>query len=39
MEIGPGRTLTSFVKKIVKGAQTVNVETWEDLENLKGVLS
>lgn len=39
VEIGPGRTLTSFVKKIVKGAQTVNVETWEDLENLKGVLS
>lgn len=35
VEIGPGKTLTSFVKKIVKGAVVINVETWEDLEKLK----
>ena len=35
VEIGPGRTLTSFVKKIVKGAALVNVETWEDLAKLE----
>ncbi len=35
VEIGPGRTLTSFVKKIVKGAVLINVETWEDLEKLE----
>lgn len=35
VEIGPGKTLTSFVKKIVKGAVLVNVETWEDLGKLE----
>ena len=35
VEIGPGKTLTSFVKKIVKGAVLINVETWEDLEKLE----
>ncbi|MCI8466376.1 MAG: ACP S-malonyltransferase [Lachnospiraceae bacterium] len=35
VEIGPGKTLTSFVKKIVKGAVVINVETWEDLEKLE----
>ncbi|MCI8550293.1 MAG: ACP S-malonyltransferase [Lachnospiraceae bacterium] len=35
VEVGPGRTLTSFVKKIVKGAVLINVETWEDLKKLE----
>ncbi|MCI8505995.1 MAG: ACP S-malonyltransferase [Lachnospiraceae bacterium] len=35
VEIGPGKTLTSFVKKIVKEAVLINVETWEDLGKLE----
>lgn len=35
VEIGPGKTLTALVKKIVKGAVLINVETWEDLEKLE----
>lgn len=34
IEIGPGKTLTSFVKKICKEAVTVNIEKWEDMEKL-----
>ncbi|RHP30782.1 ACP S-malonyltransferase [Lachnotalea sp. AF33-28] len=34
IEIGPGKTLTSFVKKICKDAVTVNIEKWEDMEKL-----
>lgn len=34
VEIGPGKTLTSFVKKTVKGAKAIHIETWEDLGKL-----
>ncbi len=34
VEIGPGRTLTSFIRKIDRGAKTFNVEKWEDLEQI-----
>lgn len=34
VEIGPGRTLTSFVKKILRNAETINVEKWEELDRL-----
>ena len=35
VEIGPGRTLTSFIRKISRAARVYNVETWEDLEKLQ----
>ena len=42
VEIGPGKTLSSFVKKIAKGmdveVKVANVDTNEDLEKLKEVL-
>ncbi len=34
VEIGPGKTLTSFVRKISKGVSTYNVEKWADLDKL-----
>lgn len=34
VEIGPGRALTGFVKKTVKGAKTYTVETADELEQL-----
>ena len=34
VEIGPGRTLAGFLKKISRDASVVSVETWEDLEGL-----
>lgn len=34
VEIGPGRTLSSFVKKIDSGVKVLNVEKTEDLEKL-----
>ena len=33
VEIGPGRTLTGFVKKDNKEAKTVNINSLESLEN------
>ena len=42
VEIGPGKTLSCFVKKIAKGmdaeVKVANVDTYEDLEKLKEVL-
>ena len=34
IEIGPGRTLVGFLKKINPGVKAYNVATWEDMENL-----
>lgn len=36
VEIGPGHTLTGFVKKIDRGLKTVNIETVEDLNTFLG---
>lgn len=38
IEIGPGRTLTGFMKKINKDVQAINIEKLEDLEKLGGIL-
>lgn len=38
VEIGPGKTLSSFIKKIDKQAAVINVEKAEDLNRLKEVL-
>ena len=35
IEIGPGKTLSGFIKKIDKGAAVLNIEKLEDLEKLK----
>lgn len=35
IEIGPGKTLTSFVKKISKEARIYNIENYEDIEIVK----
>lgn len=38
IEIGPGKTLSSFVKKINKEVTIVNVDKYEDLDKLKETL-
>jgi len=38
VEIGPGKTLASFVKKISREVSVNNVEKWEDLEGLKEIV-
>ena len=35
IEIGPGRTLTGFMKKINKDVTAINIEKLEDLEKLE----
>ena len=35
IEIGPGRTLAGFMKKIDRTVKVINVSTYEDLEKLK----
>ena len=32
IEIGPGKTLAGFMRKINKGVKTLNVEKWEDID-------
>lgn len=38
VEIGPGKTLSAFVKKIDKTCKVINIEKVEDLEKLKEVM-
>ena len=38
IEIGPGRTLTGFMKKIDKNARALNIEKLEDIEKVKEAL-
>lgn len=37
IEIGPGKTLSSFVKKIDKSKNVINIDTVADLEKLKSI--
>lgn len=39
VEIGPGKTLSSFIKKIDKTCKVVNVDKVEDLEKLQEVIN
>ncbi len=39
LEIGPGRTLSGFVKKISKQARVLNIDRYEDLEKILEVLA
>ena len=39
IEIGPGRTLSSFVKKINKEVTIVNVDKYADLDKVKALLA
>ncbi len=34
IEIGPGKTLTSFVRKIDRSVSVYNIEKWEDLDKI-----
>ena len=38
IEIGPGKTLAGFIKKIDKDVKVINVSCVEDLENVKALL-
>ena len=38
IEIGPGRTLSSFVKKINKEVTIINVDKYEDLNKVREAL-
>lgn len=38
IEIGPGKTLSGFMRKIDRNVSTYNIETMEDLEKVKTVL-
>ena len=39
VEIGPGKTLSSFIKKISKEVKILNVGTWEDLDKVVNELT
>ena len=34
VEIGPGKTLAGFLRKISREAKVINIASWEDLERL-----
>ena len=38
IEIGPGRTLAGFLRKIDRSLHCCNIEKWEDLEQLESFL-
>ena len=38
VEIGPGRTLSGFVKKINRDVKIYQVGTWEDIEKVGNAL-
>ncbi len=38
VEIGPGKTLTGFMKKISREVKVYNISTWEDVEKVAGEL-
>ncbi|MGN1266768.1 MAG: ACP S-malonyltransferase [Dorea sp.] len=38
VEIGPGRTLAGFLKKIDRNVKVYNIATWEDVEKVAGEL-
>lgn len=38
VEIGPGKALAAFVKKISRNVTVLNIEKWEDLEKVKAAL-
>lgn len=38
VEIGPGRTLTGFMKKISRDVKVYNISAWEDVEKVAGEL-
>ncbi|WP_310603266.1 ACP S-malonyltransferase [Anaerosporobacter sp.] len=38
VEIGPGKTLSGFLKKIDKAVTVINIEKIEDLEKLEGIV-
>lgn len=39
VEIGPGRTLAGFMKKIDRGVKVLNIEKWEDVDKVIGELA
>ena len=39
VEIGPGKTLNGFLKKIDKNVNVYNISTWEDVEKVVGELT
>ena len=38
VEIGPGRTLAGFMKKINRDVKVYNIAAWEDVEKVTGEL-
>ena len=39
VEIGPGKTLAGFMKKIDKSVKMYNISSWEDVEKVVGELT
>ena len=35
IEIGPGRTLAGFLKKIDRNVKVYNIGTWDDVEKVR----